>query len=619
MSGRQFIDTLKQLGYPKADTEDPNAFDWMFENEAVFPFLEWFCNNVSSANVIDLKDIEAYNELVASQEGVLDGRQLEEALKIFTSVDEETVTEDMLRKDIETLSRDLHIYKKRKQSLIRKRNKLSLHHTAVSHRRSELSSIESKIKLKYKKCLEQSQADSNQMNSTVEKLAQSVTRASELYRVPQNTKETDETTAQVPMFLSQISLDDYTASEEKFRKELAAYTRKQFFEGIAEMAGQEEGSQYEFLEISDPNSLLVRGEREHVNLEDCKELARIQAFYPKSESKRIEAMLNSKQAGRCLRCAEDILQSLNSGTFGRDINDLSKKLQDNQTSLESIKRDMMYMLDSDVPQLIRENTASQVSRILTGDYNLKLSRQDYFVSKQDQLIQQLILQRSRNEFLTVAFEVEARGHRDLHRLLTATRQRLQLQLNSWKERMKMMDDPALTAAKHQRGTVDSRDKFTSRLYNMLVDADAVKENKHLFLSYTNLLEEAENLEHCCEAVKENVMSDRTRKEVRIDLLEQNLRDCENMVYDGSSTTGGQPTLTPRQLLESMTQLDDMLQKLEHAIKDIVKEVDSKKQALKSDPLLNKERNFFTYFFTNPPLLGQTLDAISARLQAQKIH
>ncbi|KAJ8305851.1 hypothetical protein KUTeg_016396 [Tegillarca granosa] len=568
MSGRQFIDTLKQLGYPKADTEDPNAFDWMFENEAVFPFLEWFCNNVSSANVIDLKDIEAYNELVGSQEGVLDGRQLEEALKTFTSVDEETVTEDMLRKDIETLSRDLHIYKKRKQSLIRKRNKLSLHHTAVSHRRSELSSIESKIKLKYKKCLEQSQADSNQINSTVEKLAQSVTRASELYRVPQNTKETDETTAQVPMFLSQISLDDYTASEEKFRKELAAYTRKQFFEGIAEMAGQEEGSQYEFLEISDPNSLLVRGEREHVNLEDCKELARIQAFYPKSESKRIEAMLNSKQAGRCLRCAEDILQSLNSGTFGRDINDLSKKLQDNQTSLESIKRDMMYMLDSDVPQLIRENTASQVSRILTGDYNLKLSRQDYFVSKQDQ---------------------------------------------------KMMDDPALTAAKHQRGTIDSRDKFTSRLYNMLVDADAVKENKHLFLSYTNLIEEAENLEHCCEAVKENVMSDRTRKEDRIDLLEQNLRDCENMVYDGSSTTGGQPTLTPRQLLESMTQLDDMLQKLEHAIKDIVKEVDSKKQALKSDPLLNKERNFFTYFFTNPPLLGQTLDAISARLQAQKIH
>lgn len=70
------------------------------------------------------------------------------------------------------------------------------------------------------------------MNSTVEKLAQSVTRASELYRVPQNSKETEDTASQVPMFLSQISLDDYTATEEKFRKELAAFTRKQFFEVI---------------------------------------------------------------------------------------------------------------------------------------------------------------------------------------------------------------------------------------------------------------------------------------------------------------------------------------------------------------------------------------------------
>lgn len=40
----------------------------------------------------------------------------------------------------------------------------SLHHTAVGHRRSELSNIESKIKSKYKKCLEQSQADGNQVD-----------------------------------------------------------------------------------------------------------------------------------------------------------------------------------------------------------------------------------------------------------------------------------------------------------------------------------------------------------------------------------------------------------------------------------------------------------------------
>jgi hypothetical protein len=33
MSGRQFVETLKQLGYPKANSLDPNGLEWMFESE----------------------------------------------------------------------------------------------------------------------------------------------------------------------------------------------------------------------------------------------------------------------------------------------------------------------------------------------------------------------------------------------------------------------------------------------------------------------------------------------------------------------------------------------------------------------------------------------------------
>ena len=42
------------------------------------------------------------------------------------------------------------------------------------------------------------------------------------------------------------------------------------------MAG--ESSRYDFLEISNPDALLVRGEQKEVNLDDCKELARLQAL-----------------------------------------------------------------------------------------------------------------------------------------------------------------------------------------------------------------------------------------------------------------------------------------------------------------------------------------------------
>lgn len=51
-----------------------------------------------------------------------------------------------------------------------------------------------------------------------------------------------------------------------------------FIQGIAEMASCGEDSRFEILEVSDPDSLLVRGESHDVNIKDCKELARLQSL-----------------------------------------------------------------------------------------------------------------------------------------------------------------------------------------------------------------------------------------------------------------------------------------------------------------------------------------------------
>ena len=55
-------------------------------------------------------------------------------------------------------------------------------------------------------------------------------------------------------------------------------TRLILFQGIAEIASSDEDSRYEILEISDPDSLLVREENENINIRDCKEIARLQAL-----------------------------------------------------------------------------------------------------------------------------------------------------------------------------------------------------------------------------------------------------------------------------------------------------------------------------------------------------
>lgn len=64
---------------------------------------------------------------------------------------------------------------------------------------------------------------------------------------------------------------------------------------------------------------------------------------------------------------------------------LSERLSDTDSSLQVVVRDLEILSRDEIPGLIQESLSSQVSHILTGDYNLKLARQDYFISNQDQV------------------------------------------------------------------------------------------------------------------------------------------------------------------------------------------------------------------------------------------
>ena len=58
--------------------------------------------------------------------------------------------------------------------------------------------------------------------------------------------------------------------------------------------------------------------------------------------------------------------------------------------LAVIRRDVALLSEEEVPHLIKESSTAQVTKILRGDYNLKIARQDYFTSNQDQVRLRLI-------------------------------------------------------------------------------------------------------------------------------------------------------------------------------------------------------------------------------------
>ena len=60
-------------------------------------------------------------------------------------------------------------------------------------------------------------------------------------------------------------------------------------------------------------------------------------------------------------------------------------LRESQSTLRSIGKDVGRLADGDIPAQIKDNAALQVVKILKGDYDLKIARQDYFTRNQDEV------------------------------------------------------------------------------------------------------------------------------------------------------------------------------------------------------------------------------------------
>ncbi|XP_013382987.1 HAUS augmin-like complex subunit 3 [Lingula anatina] len=161
MNGNQFLTTLKKLGYPQASNLDAQTFDWIFENDAVLPFLEWFCDHAHALNVLQDRELREYRSLEEST-GVLEGPQLQDALNSIEGAEDDIPVAE-LREHVNSMKMELDLWRGRKESILRQRNKLSLHNTSVNHKLSKLGPMETVAKKDYKRCLEQSQADNSKV------------------------------------------------------------------------------------------------------------------------------------------------------------------------------------------------------------------------------------------------------------------------------------------------------------------------------------------------------------------------------------------------------------------------------------------------------------------------
>lgn len=617
MNAEKFTDTLRQLGYPNASSLDPTSLEWMFENEKLLPFFEWFSSNIDSNNVASESELKQYNDLVASGETIFEGSQLDELLQNVALTKEEDMSDEKIREDMDRLSHDIALAgnKCRKQTLIKQRDKLSSHLSALNHRVDKLGSVEDAANTQYRKWLEQSTADNNTMNTCLSQLNNAVQHLTSLYSLA-HPSEGQSTTNLTSPFLSRHDLSQYKVTEEKFTNQVTDYTKKQFFEGIATITGSQEGSRYEILEVNHPETLLIKGESKEVNDQNCREFQRLKSVYPKSECDRITASAREKSTEATCNEAQRLITAIDEGKLASSESDLSALFKQSQSDLEALNRELANISMNTIPSLVEESAPAVFTPILTGDYDLKIARQDYFTANQEQVVNQLIIQKSRHEFLTMAYEVEARNHKDVHRFLTMISTQLSAQISAWLDRQKLMADPSLNKQKYQRSTIDSRDKSTIRQYNILDSKTA--EDSQLYYTYSSLVQAAESLHQHLTSTQDALASNSAKLHDSLVRLEQKPKSLESILYSGSSASTGRPQLSPKEIHDTFGQLSDLVKRLEHAITDIVKDVKTKKKLLKSDPLLRISRDMFVHFFNDQPKLRQTIEELKSRLESQLV-
>ncbi|XP_071954391.1 HAUS augmin-like complex subunit 3 [Antedon mediterranea] len=608
--GKKVVEIINSLGYRGSHEIQAEDFEWMCEDEAVLPFLDWFCSNVNPSLIITSKEMTEFSALKAAG-GILEGAQLEQALQSSTNIEEDDLTEDQLKKEIAELQGDIKSTKKRKEILIQQRNRLSIHHTERQHKITKLGAIEANAKKSYKRSIEQIHSDNNKMNTALKNLSKAFNDVSMEYSCDGDANDA--------MFLSHLSLQDYCRAEEHFTQDLTKYTKKQFFEGITGITGQDSpASWYQLLDLSDPSTLVLKGEKEHITASNCKEVARLQALYPTSQMQYVKALVEKRRLQAACERAHQLINSMDTRTFPTNASELSQRVHDVEKSLAQASRQACTLADT-LPELIEKNAALQQTEILFGDYNLKIARQEYFTSKQDEVIKQLTVQRARHEFLSMAFETEAAFLRETHRLLTASRDLLHTDVKKHKDQITLLTDPSLQPP-IPRATIDSRDLFVTRMHQILNYSPESKERsqKQLFLTYESLIEGAKQLVSNLTSLKASLSSTNTDQDSKLTELERNLKVCEDLVYSGSAN-GGEPVLSPRPIIHAINQLDMALKSLEKNILDVMTQYSSKKKLLHEDPLLAKQRTLYTSFFTDQSKLRRTVDDLTHQLQAQMVE
>ncbi|NXR59874.1 HAUS3 protein, partial [Rhadina sibilatrix] len=602
--GKDFVGTLKKIGYPKADELNGEDFDWMFESSEGKSFLEWFCGNINEQHVVSEEELQGFDNLLKYGKPVLEGHALDEVLKTLDPTGSTNSSQEEDREEeeeVKKLEDELQTLQKLKNLQIHRHNKLQLLVTTNSHMLQTFQSREEEARKDWKEGLEVFTAANNKLDNELQSLIAAVKKFASFFTASDSEQGSDAH----PVFFSQLSLHKYLSVEEQSTAALTSHVKKHFYKGMSECAeNAHEGSFQLDLILINLIKQVPFDEADEV-CEERQEIGRLQTAYICGQNQLIQLQAEEEGMNSAIKCAESLLQSLDEDVGQQE--NVDAKISSLSAEISAIKQDIAQINNEELLPLLKKNAQLLTAPVMKEYLDHQIARQDCYAAIQDKIGRHLIRQKTSFELIQLACEMEMRKHQEISCQLENLVESLKQSTDELQQRLQVIAER--TEQAKPRNTISPEDGVSCRLYQLL---EGGSKKQQLFKTYKTLEQMAQKLKQDCATVQDQLAASAQEQSLLLSNLERDVDVLHGALYCGTN----QIQLRSPELTEQFHQLEVDLKELNHLLKDLVADLKSKRSFLESNKLHQMERDLYVYFFNDEEHLKEMVEKLEQQSQAK---
>ncbi|XP_021307830.1 AUGMIN subunit 3 isoform X2 [Sorghum bicolor] len=593
MSAKQLRDALAAAGFDGDDPLDAESLEWAFlQGEDSRRMLAWVGARLRPGNVLSATDLELYEQL--EMEGkLLEGEDLDFAFDRISAFSDNGENQDYIflteeslediRESKLALRAEVSDLEKQLASLEWKLDILTAQATTINQGKKSRSSANTRANGQLTGLDEIFAKRSLEMNAILGKLTATTQELSYYH-----------SDADTGVYLSYCDFQPYVSSVLACTKELNKWFSKKFEKGPLQLVVQDDK---------------IRGDSVNSN-HFVVELSRINSIFAKSKRQYIEAQVEHAKEEAILSVLRTQLASQQS-YIHQDSHSLWRK----NTELAEELKDLSHYVQKYLSETVTGLCADLAQ--LSGEQNLKLLRQECYISHQKKFINHLVNQLAVHLFLKITCQLEEQIKiSSAYSFLKAVELELQGYFSAVDGRLGRYHSIDQAASEiFEEGSVDDSDSYLHAVRDILSGHSGSQAMSPEYVSSYGLIEQITELQDELQYLQHEVENVLPRERGRCtDELCRMIQTLEQILAVPLSDE--QPKLTPWPLAQSLEDLEMVSQQVSASVSKVTLARDEKAEMLKQ-PSRNaqQERQVFSDFFCHPERLENRVEELLSRFRA----